>query len=323
MTAIDAIIIGIVEGITEYLPVSSTGHIILTQRALGIEKSVAADAFAVVIQAGAILAVLGLYFQRVKGMAMGLLGKNKEGLLLVRNLLIAFIPAAVVGLLFKKKIEDHLFNLWAVTAAWFVGGVAILAVAWFRRGGGTGKPRSEGLSLAQVTPKIAIFIGLMQCVAMWPGTSRSLMTIVAALLAGLNMMAALEFSFLLGVITLSAASAKDLLDYRHELFANYSTGVMLMGLLAAWISAVLAVKWLVGFLQKRGITPFGYYRIALAVIVAALLMAGKLESEVQHDKPAGKEKPAPTAAVHFQEQMLSSHVSALPSGPADQTSTAF
>ncbi|HWB01633.1 MAG TPA: undecaprenyl-diphosphate phosphatase [Verrucomicrobiales bacterium] len=271
MDWLQAIIIGIVEGITEYLPVSSTGHILLAQRALGIPKSVASDAFAVVIQAGAILAVLGLYFQRVKGMAMGLAGKNPEGLLLVRNLLLAFIPAVIVGLIFKKKIEEHLFGLWPVTAAWFVGGVAILAVAWFRRRSG-GPQKEGGISLTQITPAIALFIGVMQCVAMWPGTSRSLMTIVAALLAGLSLSAALEFSFLLGVITLSAASAKDFWEFRKPLFEHYSAWVMLLGLLAAWLSAVLAVKWMIAFLQKKGITPFGYYRIGLAIVVAILLM---------------------------------------------------
>ena len=277
MNWIEAIIIGVVEGVTEYLPVSSTGHIILAQRALGIQQSVAANAFAVVIQAGAILAVLGLYFQRVKGMAMGLVGKNQEGLLLVRNILLAFIPAVIVGLLFKKWIEANLFGLWPVTAAWFVGGVGILAVAWFRRSA-AGNERAAGLTLAQITPKMAVFIGLMQCVAMWPGTSRSLMTIVAALLAGLSMTAALEFSFLLGVVTLSAAAAKDAVEFRHELFSSYSFGVMLLGLVAAWVSATFAVKWLVAFLQKKGITPFGYYRIGLAVIVAILLMSHVLTS---------------------------------------------
>lgn len=315
MTAIDAIIIGIVEGITEYLPVSSTGHIILAQRALGIGESKAANAFAVVIQAGAILAVLGLYFQRVKGMAAGLMGKNQEGLLLVRNLLLAFIPAVVVGLIFKKKIEEHLFGLWPVTAAWFVGGVGILAVAWFRRSG-RDKARGEGLSLTEITPKIALFIGFMQCIAMWPGTSRSLMTIVAALLAGLNMMAALEFSFLLGVITLSAASAKDAWEFRAELTSSYSPMVMLLGLLAAWVSAILAVKWLVAFLQKKGITPFGYYRIGLAIVVAALLLAGKLNPVTEGERP--KEKKT---ASYFQEQMLSPQVSGSPSRPGDQTRT--
>ena len=289
MTWLQSIIIGIVEGITEYLPVSSTGHILLAQRAMGIASSKAADAYAVVIQAGAILAVLGLYFQRVKGMAMGLAGKNPEGLLLVRNILLAFVPAVVVGLLCKGWIKAHLFGLWPVTAAWFVGGVGILAVAWFRRNASPSQ-RTEGLALTQVTPKIAIFIGLMQCIAMWPGTSRSLMTIVAALIAGLSMTAALEFSFLLGVLTLSAASTKDFLEFRQELFANYSIGVMLAGMAAAWISAVLAVKWMIAFLQRKGIQPFGYYRIGLAIVVAILLMTKVIESpgEAAPAVPAAK-----------------------------------
>jgi undecaprenyl-diphosphatase len=279
MTWIEAIIIGVVEGITEYLPVSSTGHILLAQRALGIKHDEAANAFAVVIQAGAILAVLGLYFHRVKGMVMGLAGKNAAGLLLVRNLVLAFIPAAIIGKLFDKKIEEHLFGLWPVTAAWFVGGVAILAVVWFKRSGGGGAgSRREGVALDLITPRIALIIGFMQCVAMWPGTSRSLMTIVGGLVCGLTMSAALEFSFLLGMITLTAASAyKSLAFFKHpELLKDYSVPVMTLGIFAAWLSATLAVKWMVGYLQRKGIAPFGYYRIALAVVVAILLMTNVL-----------------------------------------------
>ena len=277
MNWIEAIIIGVVEGITEYLPVSSTGHIILAQRALGIPETESSRAFAVVVQAGAILAVLGLYFSRVKCMAAGLIGKDRDGLILVRNILLAFLPAVVFGLLFDKKIEANLFGLWPVTAAWFVGGVAILAVAWFKRNATPGE-RSAGLSMDQITPHIALTIGLLQCVAMWPGTSRSLMTIVGGLVCGLNMLAAVEFSFLLGLVTLSAASAYKGIKFikQPELLQNYSVPVMLLGIFAAWLSATLAVKWLVNFLQKRGIPPFGYYRIALAVVVAALLMSGKL-----------------------------------------------
>lgn len=133
-----SILIGIVEGLTEYLPVSSTGHILLTQKILGIAPEPgpareAANAYAVVVQIGAILAVLGLYFQRCRSLFEGILGKNPQGLLLLRNIMIAFLPAVVVGLLFDKKIEEMLFGLWPITAAWFVGGVAILAVAWFKR----------------------------------------------------------------------------------------------------------------------------------------------------------------------------------------------
>ncbi len=273
MTWWESAIIGIVEGLTEYLPVSSTGHIILTQRLLGIPKTEASDAFAVVIQAGAILAVVGLYWQRVKGMLLGLLGKDTQGLLLLRNILLAFLPAAILGKLFDDKIEAHLLGLWPVTTAWFVGGVMILAVAWFRRGTAD-KESNRGLET--ITPPIALAIGLLQCCAMWPGTSRSLMVIVAGLLFGLHMAAAVEFSFILGMITLSAASAyKSLTFFKHpELLQDYSIATMAVGTLTAWVAAVISVKWMVGFLKKSGLQPFGWYRIALAAVVTSLLAAG-------------------------------------------------
>ena len=273
-----SILIGLVEGLTEYLPVSSTGHILLTQKILGLPSSESSKAFAVVVQVGAILAVLGLYFQRSRSLLEGLLGRDPQGLLLLRNILMAFLPAAVAGLLFDKKIEEHLFGLWPVTAAWFVGGIAILAVAWFKRNAAPGA-RKTGLGLEDITPRTAFLIGLLQCVAMWPGTSRSLMVIVGGLLVGLNMVAAVEFSFLLGMITLTAASGYKALKFvQHpELLADYSVGTMLLGIFAAWIAAVLSVKWMVAWLQKHGVTVFGYYRIGLAVVVAALLLGGALQ----------------------------------------------
>ena len=291
-----SILIGIVEGLTEYLPVSSTGHILLNQKILGIAPNPgpareAANAYAVVVQIGAILAVLGLYFQRCRSLFEGLLGKNPQGLLLLRNILIAFLPAVIVGLMFDNKIEQHLFGLWPITAAWFVGGVAILAVAWFKRNAAPGA-RKTGLQLEDITPRTAFLIGLLQCVAMWPGTSRSLMVIVGGLLIGLNMLAAVEFSFLLGMVTLSAASGYKMLKFvkQPELLQDYSIGVMFLGILAAWISAVLSVKWMVGWLQKRGVTVFGYYRIGLAVIVAALLLSGLLKDDIAA-------RPQPVAAT--------------------------
>ncbi|MES2705469.1 MAG: undecaprenyl-diphosphate phosphatase [Verrucomicrobiota bacterium] len=274
MTWWQSILIGIVEGLTEYLPVSSTGHILLTQRLLGITADEGSKAFAVVVQAGAILAVLGLYFKRSRSMVEGIMGKNRQGLLLLRNILVAFLPAAVIGKLFDEKIEENLFGMWPVTAAWFIGGVAILAVAWFKRNA-TPRGRGTGLTMDDLTPRMAFIIGLMQCVAMWPGTSRSLMVIVGGLLFGLNMVAAVEFSFLLGMVTLTAAAGyKSLKFISHpELLQDYSVFSMLAGIFAAWLAAVLSVKWMVGWLQKRGITIFGYYRIALAIIVTALLMS--------------------------------------------------
>ncbi len=270
-----AIVIGIVEGITEYLPVSSTGHILLAQRAMRIPDTDASKAFAIVVQAGAILAVLGIYFQKTRTMAEGLLGRNPQGLMLVRNLLIAFAPAVVAGLTLEKKIDGVLTGLWPTVTAWFVGGVAILAVAWFKRGGASGE-RSTGLNLADITPRIALIIGLLQCVAMWPGTSRSLMTIMGGLLCGLSMMAAVEFSFLLGMVALTAAAGYKLLKYHETLFDSYSVGAMALGVFAAWFSAFLAVKWMVSYLQRRGLQIFGYYRIGIALLVWGLLDAGFL-----------------------------------------------
>ena len=270
-----SIIIGIVEGLTEYLPVSSTGHILLAQRLLGLEDSEASKAFAIVVQAGAILAVLGLYFTKARSMLDGVMGRNPNGLLLLRNVLIAFLPAAFAGLFLEKKIDALLTGLWPTVASWFVGGIAILAVSWFKRNASRG-PRGAGLSMDDITPRIAFAIGLLQCVAMWPGTSRSLMTIVGGLLCGLHMIAAVEFSFLLGMVTLTAAAGYKFLKNYKVLFEEYSVTAMLLGCFAAWLSAFLAVKWMVGFLQRRGLEPFGYYRIALAIVVAALILSGLL-----------------------------------------------
>jgi undecaprenyl-diphosphatase len=270
-----SIIIGVVEGLTEYLPVSSTGHILLAQRAMGLEDNDASKAFAIVVQAGAILAVLGLYFSKAWSMAQGLVGRNPAGVLLLRNVLLAFLPAAFAGLFLEKRIDALLTGLWPTVASWLVGGVAILAVAWFKRNAAPGS-RNAGTGMEAITPRIALTIGVLQCVAMWPGTSRSLMTIVAGLLCGLNMLAAVEFSFLLGMVTLTAAAGYKFLKHHDVLMANYSIGSMILGCFAAWLSAFLAVKWMVGFLQRRGLQPFGWYRIALAVVVALLILTGVL-----------------------------------------------
>jgi undecaprenyl-diphosphatase len=269
-----SIVLGIVEGLTEYLPVSSTGHLILAERAMGMEKSTALDAYTICIQAGAILAVLGLYFSRVKDMTLGVLGRNPAGLKLTINAFVAFLPAAVVGLLFKKKIDEHLMHLWPVTIAWLIGGVAILAVEWFKPA-----QRKAGMGIEDMTMQMALIIGLIQCVSMWPGTSRSLVTIVAGVLVGLRLVAAVEFSFILGLITLSAATAYDALKHGHDMVNSFGWPVLIAGLIAAWLSATIAVKWMVGFLQKRSFAVFGYYRIALSWVVGALILKGVLSGD--------------------------------------------
>jgi undecaprenyl-diphosphatase len=264
-----AAIIGIVEGLTEYLPISSTAHILLTQRALGIDQSEAADAYAVCVQAGAILAVLGIYYRRVRQMMLGLFGKDPDGLRLAINVVVAFLPAAILGLLFNKIIKEHLFHLWPICAAWFIGGVVILAFAYgMRRGGGKG--------VFDLTVRAAILIGLMQCLGMIPGTSRSLVTILGGLMVGLSMEAALEFGFLLGLVTLTAATVHD--GYKHgpAMLHAYSPMTMAIGFVAAAVAAAVAVNWMLHYLRRRGLAIFGYYRIALAIVIAALLWKGML-----------------------------------------------
>jgi len=269
-----AIIVGLVEGLTEYLPVSSTGHILLAQRVLGIAKSDAADAFAISVQGGAIAAVLGLYFSRVRQMVMGALGRDPAGFRLGVNVVAAFLPAAVIGLLLEKPIKRYLFGgdefgMWPVVAAWFVGGLAILVVSWSRKAG----PRT-GFEIESLTWRLALVVGLAQCVAMWPGVSRSLVTIVGGVLVGLSLPAAVEFSFLLGVVTLGAATAYDALKHGREMLESYGPLTLALGFLAAWGSAVLAIKWMVGYLKSHGMQIFGYYRIVLAVVVGGLILAG-------------------------------------------------
>jgi undecaprenyl-diphosphatase len=270
-----ALILGLVEGLTEYLPVSSTGHLLLAQRLMGIDSSTASDAFAICIQAGAILAVLGLYRQRVAQMVMGAVGRNEAGQRLLINLLSAFVPAAVLGLLLEKPIKKYLFGgdewgLWPVVAAWFAGGMAILVVSLARRRRGTSP--TTGFDLEQLTIRMALIVGLAQCIAMWPGVSRSLITIVGGVLVGLSLPAAVELSFLLGVITLTAATAYDALKHGPEMLATYGATPLLIGFGAAWLSAVLAVKWMVGYLKSHGMEIFGWYRVALAFVVAAWLL---------------------------------------------------
>ena len=284
MTWWQALILGVVEGLTEYLPVSSTGHLILAQRMMGMEQSAASDAYVVVIQIGAILAVLGLYWQRARQMGQGVLGKDDIGRRLAINTLVAFMPAAVVGYLFIEMIEAWLFGLWPITSAWLVGGAAILAtVAWRKRQAGRtgaesgGEPRSRGVALEDLTWKMALVIGLVQCCAMWPGTSRSLVTIVAGVLVGLRLAAAVEFSFILGVLTLSAASCYKMVTGGSVMLESYSMLSLALGLVAGGLSAAVAVKWMVAYLNRHSLAIFGYYRIALGLAVAVLLLTDMLQ----------------------------------------------
>lgn len=287
MTWWQAVILGVVEGLTEYLPVSSTGHLLIAQNLLGIgtedaEAWAAANAYAICIQAGAIVAVLGLYWQRVRQGVVGMVGplgigpSDPQGLRLFTNLVVAFMPAAVFGLLLDDWIEDKLFNAWTIVIAWAVGGVAILAVAWWKKR----KSGDEhvGKDIDAMGWQMALIIGLIQCIAMMPGTSRSLVTIVGGVLVGLHIAAAVEFSFLLGVVTLLAATVYKARDAGPLMLDQYGWTPMLIGSVAAWLSAVLAVKWMVAYLKKHGMEVFGYYRIAIAIAAVILILTGQLSA---------------------------------------------
>lgn len=283
----DAIVLGLVEGLTEYLPVSSTGHLILARSLLGLAdgpgEREAADAFVICIQAGAILAVVGLYFARVRQMVRGVLGRDTDGLRLALNILAAFAPAAVIGLLLEDVIKDRLFGegrlgLWPIVGAWFVGGAAILLVSWWRSGRDDRAHRDvhDGRTLGQLTWKLALLIGLAQCLALWPGVSRSLVTIVGGVLVGLSLPAAVEFSFLLGVVTLGAATCYDATRHGEAMVSSYGLVPLLVGFAVAALSAAIAVKWMVAYLNRHGLALFGYYRIGIAAIVAFMLWRGAL-----------------------------------------------
>lgn len=276
-----AAILGVVEGITEYLPISSTGHLLIASRLLGLpdEKGSAGleavNTYAIAIQFGAILAVAGLFWRRFRDMLLGLVGRSEAGRHLLIVLVIAFLPAAVLGAALDKKIEDLLFGPWPVVIAWIAGGILILVLERTGRIPDRGVVAEVGTDpLLSITYRQALIIGLAQCVALWPGTSRSLATILGALLVGVAVPAAVEFSFLLGFATLSAATLFKLAKDGGTLVDQFGVVNPLIGALFALISAVLAIKWLITYLERHDLSIFAWYRFAVAGLAIALLLGG-------------------------------------------------
>lgn len=269
LTIPEAILLGIIEGLTEFLPVSSTGHLLVVGDLIGFGTGAsqsAADAYSIAIQLGAILAVLFLYRLRVTSVAKGLLGKDEMGRSVLVALVLSFLPAAVLGVVFGDAIKDALFGPVPITIAWALGGVALLV--W--------KPQHGRLDIHQLTVKSSLIIGLTQCVAMWPGVSRSLATLIAGLAVGLTLSAAVEYSFLLGVITLSAATSLDLLRYGDEIVAQFGILRPMLGGIVAFVTAIIAVKWMVGYVSNQSLAIFGWYRLVIAGVATVLLVTGVL-----------------------------------------------
>lgn len=262
MTPLEALLLGVTEGLTEYLPISSTGHLILVAHWLGLYGE-AVNTFEVVIQAGAIAAVLGLYRARVRAMWRGMRGLDDGGRRLACHLLISFLPAAVAGLLLHDIIKRYLFALWPVVTALAGGGLLMIGVdAWARR-----RSRQFPLTVETLTMRHALLIGLAQCLALWPGTSRAMVTMVAGWLVGLPAVAAAEYSFLLALPTLGAATLFDAATGGATLLREIGALPLACGFLSAAVIAALAIRGLVAYLTRHGLAPFGWYRLVLAAVV--------------------------------------------------------
>jgi undecaprenyl-diphosphatase len=253
-TIITAILLGIVEGVTEYLPVSSTGHLILATELLGYDAE-AWSVFNIAIQPGAILAIVVLYWRTFWEVTTGIFGWEARAVAFIRNLLVAFFPAVVLGLIFGDQIEVLLENAWVVAWMLIIGGFAILAVERWAN-----PPAAQAGGVAAVSLRQSVIVGLVQCLAMIPGVSRSGATIMGAVAMGIDRKTAAEFSFFLAVPTLSGATALQL--YKHG-GAMSSVDLQLIGIgfVVSFIVAIAVVKLFVTIVTKIGFAPFAWYRI--------------------------------------------------------------
>lgn len=257
---LSAAFLGIVEGLTEFLPVSSTGHLILFVDILGF-KGPAGHMFEVVIQLGAILAIVVLYWRKLIGVLLH--PSEKASQHFVRNLLLAFMPAVVIGFFAHDFIKSVLFNPTVVAMALIGGGIAILAIERF-------KPAPIYTSTEAMGWKTALTIGLIQCISMIPGMSRSGSTIMGAMLCRVERKAAAEFSFFLAIPTMLAASSYDLYKGGAVLDTN-ALATIAVGFIVSFLVALVVVRWLVGFVQHHGFQPFAWYRIVVGTVILMLL----------------------------------------------------
>jgi undecaprenyl-diphosphatase len=261
-----AIILGIVEGVTEFLPVSSTGHLILATELLGFDAEKWA-AFNVIIQLGAILAIVVLYWRTFWAVLEGLLKANPVSIRFVRNILIGFLPSAVLGLILIKHIEALLGNAYVVAIAFILGGIAILVIEKLAK-------RSEVVGVAEMPLRTVIGVGLVQCLAMIPGVSRSGATIMGGLSLGVERRTAAEFSFFLAIPTMVGATTLELVKHHDTLFAGASgvgLGTVAVGFITSFIVAIVVVRAFVGYISRHGFAPFAWYRIVAGLVALAWL----------------------------------------------------
>ena len=260
-----AAIMGVVEGLTEFLPISSTGHLILAGSLLGLNDD-KGKVFDIAIQTGAIVAVIIVYWQRLRDTVLQLPSQPQARRFML-NVAIGFFPAVVLGLLFGKAIKAHLFTAEVVASTFIVGGFIIL---WAERRQAVAV-RIQ--TVDEMTPLDALKVGLVQCLAMIPGTSRSGATIIGGMLLGLSRKAAIDFSFFLAIPTLIGAGAYSL--YKERALLSWADLPMFaVGLLAAFISAYACVRWLLRYITNHNFVPFAWYRIAFGIVVLATAWSG-------------------------------------------------
>ena len=261
MTFFDAAILGIVEGLTEFLPVSSTGHLILTSHLLKLGEGESIKAFEVIIQSGAILAVIWEYRNLLLKTCSGLKDGEAQSIHLFKLILFAFLPAAIIGVLISKWIKAHLFGVYPVVGALIVGGIIMILVERFSK-----KARSEK-TFNQMTKKDALMIGWAQCFSLWPGTSRSMATILGGRFVGLTNKTAAEFSFLLAIPTIIGASVYDLYKSRSDLSVNeMNMNLLGVGLIFSFVTALIVIRAFLKFLTSHSLEVFGWYRILIGLL---------------------------------------------------------
>ena len=265
---IKAAIMGIVEGLTEFLPISSTGHLILAGSLLGLDNEVG-KVFDIAIQTGAIFAVILVYWQKLRDTVLAL-PSSKQAQRFALNVFIAFVPAVILGLLFGKAIKAHLFTPVVVASTFIIGGFIIL---WAERRQKNAPAAIRIHDVESMTPMDALKVGLVQCLAMIPGTSRSGATIIGGMLLGLSRKAATDFSFYLAIPTLIGAGAYSLFKER-ALLSWADSPMFLVGLVFSFLSAWLCIRWLLRYIATHSFVGFAYYRIVFGVVVLATAWSG-------------------------------------------------
>ena len=255
-----AVFLGIVEGLTEFIPVSSTAHLLISSYLIDFQ-TIKNGLFEIVIQFGAILAICVIYRQKIFSVIFNLKQKNQQKFAI--NLALAFLPAAITGALLHGFIKEYLFSNLVIAISLILGGIVMIII--------DRKPRkSEVYEVDNIKPLTAFNIGLCQCLAMIPGVSRSGATIIGGLLLGLNRKSATEFSFFLAIPTIAAASAYDLFKNSSELTGT-NIELIIAGLLSAFFSAILVIKWFINFVSKHNFISFGIYRIVVGVVILFLI----------------------------------------------------